>query len=250
MLRPLIKLRLFLVPWLGVAWAASPLAAQRVPDAMPRYSVGALDIAALGVGLVVTALPDVLGKKLPYATCMPCDPSGLPGIDRGVIGDVNHNAALASDLAWIGTTLGGGALLFNARHGQSTEAKWEDVAIYSQSIVLTSAVTQWSKVLFQRPRPPRYGANAADYPGVDYGRSFPSGHTSSTFAAAASYWSILHRRGEAGRHKSQILLMFGAATLTGTLRVVAHKHFPTDVLAGAVLGTAIGYATPQLHGVQ
>ena len=77
-----------------------------------------------------------------------------------------------------------------------------------------------------------------------------SGHTSTTFAAAAAYASILQRRGEAGKHTAEIVALFGAAALTGVLRVSAHKHFPTDVIAGAALGTAIGWAVPRLHRVQ
>ena len=67
------------------------------------------------------------------------------------------------------------------------------------------------------------------------------------FAAAAAYASVLHRRGLAGRDKLQIGAMFAAATATGILRVVAHRHFPTDVVAGAALGFAIGWTVPALH---
>jgi membrane-associated phospholipid phosphatase len=33
----------------------------------------------------------------------------------------------------------------------------------------------------------------------------------------------------------------------GVLRVVAGKHYPTDVLAGAAAGALIGWAVPALH---
>jgi membrane-associated phospholipid phosphatase len=58
---------------------------------------------------------------------------------------------------------------------------------------------------------------------------------------------MLHRRGILGQHKLQVGLLFGAAAVTGALRVVAHKHFPTDAAAAALVGLAVGWAVPALH---
>ena len=40
---------------------------------------------------------------------------------------------------------------------------------------------------------------------------------------------------------------FGAAGLVGYMRVESGQHVPTDVIAGAAIGTAIGWAIPALH---
>ena len=40
---------------------------------------------------------------------------------------------------------------------------------------------------------------------------------------------------------------FGLAALTGALRMASGNHFFTDVLVGAVLGTACGFAVPYMH---
>jgi len=77
----------------------------------------------------------------------------------------------------------------------------------------------------------------------------PSEHSSIAFAAAAAYASVLHRRGIAGNHKLQIGALFTAAAATATLRVVARRHFPTDVVAGAALGFVIGWTVPAIHPV-
>jgi len=82
------------------------------------------------------------------------------------------------------------------------------------------------------------------------GLSFPSGHSSTAFAAAAAYLSVMQRRGIAGRQAQETALLFATATTTAVLRVVAKKHFPTDVVAGAVLGTAIGWMVPQMHRIR
>jgi len=45
-------------------------------------------------------------------------------------------------------------------------------------------------------------------------------------------------------------VLFGAAAATAALRVIAHKHFPTDVATGAALGFVVGWTVPALHPVR
>ena len=64
-------------------------------------------------------------------------------------------------------------------------------------------------------------------------KSFPSGHTSASFAAAAT----LHKR----YGWKYGIPAYTVATFVGGARVAAHKHFVHDVIAGAALGTASGW---------
>jgi len=64
-------------------------------------------------------------------------------------------------------------------------------------------------------------------------KSFPSGHASASFAAAAT----MHKR----YGWKYGIPAYAVATFVGGARVAAHKHFVHDVVAGAALGTASGW---------
>jgi len=251
MRRPVIKLRARgAVAALWLCGAPQLVSGQQIPAPPLRYQVGWQDVAVTGGALVLAAIPYLLADQLPHATCAPCDPATLWAIDRHFVGEPRTGPGKASDATLALALFGGGALLLDSHAADPTDAKWEDLAVYAQALSVNAAITNWAKVAFHRPRPPRYTANAANYPGPENGLSFPSGHTSSAFTAAAAYTSMLNRRHQVGSHVTEVVLMFGAATATAVLRVAARKHFPTDVVAGAALGTAVGWVIPILHPVQ
>lgn len=95
-----------------------------------------------------------------------------------------------------------------------------------KSFVTNLGVTYALKVGINRTRP-----NGGDH-------SFPSGHTSASFQGA----SFIHAR---YGWKYAIPAYIGAS-FVGYSRVYANKHFTSDVLAGAVIGTlsSFYFATP------
>ncbi len=67
--------------------------------------------------------------------------------------------------------------------------------------------------------------------------SFPSAHASTAFALAAAVASVSPRFG---------WLAFLVATLVSVGRVAIGVHYPTDVLAGALLGIGVWYLVQML----
>lgn len=65
------------------------------------------------------------------------------------------------------------------------------------------------------------------------GTSFPSSHTSTSFASALQFFGI--------NRKAGIAAMIFAAVVAFT-RLYLYVHFPTDILGGIVLGLIMGFA--------
>ncbi len=91
----------------------------------------------------------------------------------------------------------------------------------------------WLKELVMRPRP--FVTHTDLTPLLDPGDrwSFPSGHALSSFAAATALFFF---------HKKTGLLAYLLAVCITFSRLYASVHYPTDVLAGAVLGILCGLA--------
>lgn len=69
--------------------------------------------------------------------------------------------------------------------------------------------------------------------------SFPSGHSASSFTAATAIF-FFHRRAGAAAYVLAALIAFS--------RLYCYVHFPTDVLAGAVLGVCVAcLLTPRMR---
>jgi len=237
-----------------LAFLAHPAAAQMVAPVVPVVTAPRFLVKPVPAGLVVATsgalylTAEVFKSDLPYATCAPCDASKLPGIDRGILGPVRPGVSTVSDATLMLTVAGSAALLY-ADPGTRAEHA-EDLAVWTEAMSVSSAALVWTKVLFHRPRPILYTSAAVANATPDNGLSFPSGHASLVFAAAAAYAEIEHRRGRHAGRRGALAGLIGTAATTALLRVVARRHFPTDVMAGAVLGSATGWLVPAIYPMQ
>ena len=143
---------------------------------------------------------------------------GNPVLDRIMI----FISSLANKgMLWIGI---GVVLLLLGVNGR----KWSERGLLVLlSLALNAVVCNlWLKPMVARTRPyDLLGYEILVRRLGDY--SFPSGHTSASFAAATALYAIDRRWGTAA---------YILAVLIGFSRLYLGVHFPTDVLAGAVIG--------------
>lgn len=88
---------------------------------------------------------------------------------------------------------------------------------------LSGIATLSLKLIFNRKRP------EGVYPRWD--SSFPSFHTAASFSLATVF---------AKEYPSMRIPLFGLASIIGFSRVYLGEHYPSDVVAGAVLGYLVG----------
>ena len=218
---------------------SSPAARGQAPY---RVSWGdAVSVVAAGVTALIPEL-----TKLPKAppSCSPCDPASLPGIDRVALHTFSGSAGTASSALLAGVIGFAGIASFQ---GATPAQRRGHVAVFANSLAWTFAATDWVKVIVRRKRPVLYTASgpaAAGDPNSQ--RSFPSGHASVGFAAATTYLVMARRERLPHQTRNAVLLYVGAIGVSA-LRVSAGKHFPTDVVGGAVLGSGIGWLAAKVH---
>jgi membrane-associated phospholipid phosphatase len=112
---------------------------------------------------------------------------------------------------------------------------------------LSLAVVSLLKSAVGRVRPQAEACRGADCPSRVNRQSFPSGHATAAFTGAGLICAHHRRRsywGEASAWACPTALAL--ATATATLRVVADRHWTSDVVAGAALGLLSGWALPGL----
>jgi len=229
--------------------AALVLLAVSGPSAQGQapYSVGWGDAVSVAAAGIVAVIPHA--TKLPKAapSCAPCDPASLPGIDRVALHTFSGSAGTTSGVLLVGVIGFAGVTSFD---GATSAQRRGHVAVLANSVAWTLAATDWMKVAVRRKRPVLYTAGAtAAAADPNSQRSFPSGHASIAFAAATTYLTMAQREHLPHRGRNAALLYVGALGVS-VLRVSAGKHFPTDVLGGAVLGTGIGWLAAKVHPTQ
>lgn len=137
--------------------------------------------------------------------------------------------------------------------------RWGRVVALAETGLLTLGTTEVLKMAVGRHRPYTYNSAIPDErmeqlvgaDSTDARASFPSGHSSMAFAAATFSASVLTTTHDWSRGVDAGVwaATMGIAASTAIGRVRAGKHFPTDVIIGAALGTAFGLLTPSCHEV-
>jgi membrane-associated phospholipid phosphatase len=173
----------------------------------------------------------------------PCDPREVNAFDRPAIGNTSAAAKTLSDVTAISAVVAP-AVVDVLKLGKS-RALFEDAVVFGQTMLVNTALVTAAKFIVQRPLPRTYAGDSTMIHSPEGYRSFYSGHTSTVFAAlAASAMTLRWRYGE----KTWPWILTGVVgTSVAIERVADGRHFPTDVMTAAVMGTAVGIAVPALH---
>jgi hypothetical protein len=199
---------------------------------------------AIIAGATATAL---VVNFLPFHEERPLRDHEWLAIDDRVRDNYSPRASVVSD-----TTLALSVVLpaaYTLGTAEDAETRKENALLVGESVALTLAATSLTKVLVARPRPYTYSKDLramrkVETAGRDAYRSFFSGHAAIAFAAASASGLLANDDNRA------LVLGSGAflAASTANLRVRAGKHFYSDVVIGAAIGTAIGTLVPVLSG--
>ncbi|MGB1016897.1 MAG: phosphatase PAP2 family protein [Nannocystaceae bacterium] len=218
-----------------------------------------------GVGTFVV-LDQWVSPQLPVSR--PAQEPMVGRVDATALGVYRPGAATASDILMFtgiaapaiyhGVEAGLRKRDFGIRYGT-------DMLIYAETLAVNLLVTETLKFAVGRYRPfthinpdavdPEIRDKLVEDQGeVDSSKSFPSGHASMSFAAAVAGSTLLTMK-LAGRKtpaaKAALAVTWiaslGLASTTAVLRVVAGKHYPSDITAGALIGSTIGAVVPLAH---
>jgi membrane-associated phospholipid phosphatase len=165
--------------------------------------------------------------------------------DEQFIYPYDENISLASDLTSSLTMLAPAAFLFAA-----PTSDWIGIGLtYGTTSLASYAVRTVLKNTITRPRPYMVLGNTDPHPSdtSEQDQSFPSGHTLMAFSSAAYTQTVFFLKYPDSPYKGSVTAATWAlAATTAVLRVASGNHFVTDVLAGAAIGSLLGFAGPYL----
>jgi membrane-associated phospholipid phosphatase len=139
---------------------------------------------------------------------------------------------------------GVGALV--AWHDDRLDELPADALVVAESAMIAMNVNQLVKFVAARQRPDVHARTPAEriaQQSPEDNLSFFSGHATLAFSLATSAGTVASMR-----HHRLAPLMWTAGLLLaatgGYLRIAADRHYATDVITGAVVGSAVGFSVP------
>jgi membrane-associated phospholipid phosphatase len=237
---PVAALAAVLAAALSVPARAAAQDAPRPLD-VPTGQTWAVTGGATGTLLLVLAFQ----KQLAPSSCRWCASNGFDTSLRDALKWKDTGAAsTGSDILQLGVPVlaVGGLVLSGLDAGARGRSVGQDLLVTAEATSVALLAMQIAKLSFGRVRPYAW-ADPGQVQGRDAYASFFSGHTTATFAVASAAGTVARLRGY--RHWRWILgVGLTAAATTGYLRIAADRHWATDVIVGAAVGSLAGFGLP------
>lgn len=222
-----------------------------------------VDTAVTLTGLVWYVSSDLLKGSLVPEKCRWCyrrkdGTDALNTVDRSVRHHLMwkhpHTAHVLSNILAFGAlpAMSFGLTQIAALHDDAAREIPVDALLIAEATVLALDFNQIAKYAFARERPfvhflPRApeGVRQLTASPSDDNLSFFSGHTTGAFAVASSAGMVASLR---GYRLAPVVWSTGliSAAAVAYLRIAADKHYFSDVMLGAVVGTVLGAGLPLL----
>ncbi len=221
----------------------------------------ATDLTITGAAAAVWLGAEALKPQLARSACRWCDRNSdgtdaLNSVDADVRSALRWSststAAAISDVLGYGL-LPGAALAWNALASHRAGGRWStigtDALLVGEALMVASALSQIAKFAVARERPFVHALPSAEKPHTespsDNNLSFFSAHTMWAFTVVTASGTVASLR---GYREAPAVWAVGIplAATTGYLRIAADKHYLSDVIVGALAGTAIGVGIPLL----
>jgi membrane-associated phospholipid phosphatase len=223
---------------------------------LPPYSLNpAIDLPIIGLGLGMKFHSErVLAEARSEPLDLPSvDRAELHPMDRWAAGNYSPSLSSASGVLVFGQSMV--PLAFNAWDLYQGRQTWfgaaTDFILLQEALAISSSLVSYSKGLLKlHPTPLVYGSSAPESEKLaKYNvSSFFSGHTTAAFTTAAfSAYTFQLKNPESPLVPWVWGGTMAAAAGVGAMRIAAGKHFPSDVIAAAAVGSLVGYLVPRLH---
>lgn len=224
---------------------------RRLDDARSKYRLEAwregLLIGGAAAGAGAAAIIGHSQEPLTAGDIERLSRNSINGFDRGATREFND---AVSDASWVlaGAVVAAPlSLLFDS----DVRRDWREFSfMYTETMALAVVLPAIGKSSVQRIRPLVYNP---DIPlerklALDPKGSFFSRHTTVAFASAVFLCTVYDRYNPDSRAKMYLWTgSIAAAAGVGYMRYESGRHFPTDIIVGAAVGSALGWGIPALH---
>lgn len=175
------------------------------------------------------------------------DKNNVPKLDQFFMNQYSK------EIDYVATGIKIASLLTPAILLTTNKSQWFTIGtMFAETFVWAYGLKDFGKFIVNRARPYMYFEN---YPkdaieSYDWANSFPSGHTTLSFAGASFTSYVFFKYFPSSNWKWAVSISsFALATTTGILRMLSGNHFLTDVICGATIGTLCGFAVPFIHTI-